>query len=233
LLPEPIPDPEPEPEPCSTTMFASTAVTTTDGLACGLSNTRSLWHDGSFTFPQVGDRIYADANCSSFVNDGFIKVSDEDTTLQVVRTAPNLFSVVVAKSSCVTDYLPTVVTNSASASETTATLNGTISDSGMPNYTVKGFYYIQGNGSPLSGTRVEVSGTSSGGFSTNLINLNPSQNYYYLSFATNSVGTVYGNTVQFITSDATSEPSVTTVSSTSVLTSSAVLNGNITRRRKP
>ena len=225
---QPIPDPEPEPEPCSTTMFASTAVTTTDGLACGLSNTRSLWHDGSFTFPQVGDRIYADANCSSFVNDGFIKVSDEDTTLQVVRTAPNLFSVVIAKSSCVTDYLPTVVTNSASASETTATLNGTISDSGMPNYTVKGFYYIQGNGSPLSGTRVEVSGTSSGGFSTNLINLNPSQNYYYLSFATNSVGTVYGNTVQFITSDATSEPSVTTVSSTSVLTSSAVLNGNIT-----
>ena len=224
---EPIPEPEPEPEPCSLTMFASTAVTSTDGLACGLSNTRSLWHDGSFTYPQVGDRIHADANCQTFIGDGFIKVTDEDTTLQVVRTAPNLFSVVVAKSSCVTDFLSTVVTNPASASETTATLSGVVTNVGQQPYTTRGFYYILGTGSPLSGTRVEVSGTDINTFTANITGLQSGQTYSVVAFATNNVGTAYGNVVQFFTSDATSAPSVTTVSSTSVLTSSAVLNGNI------
>ena len=224
---EPIPEPEPEPEPCSLTMFASTAVTSTDGLACGLSNTRSLWHDGSFTYPQVGDRIYADANCSSFVNDGFIKVSDEDTTLQVVRTAPNLFSVVIAKSSCVTDYLPTVVTNSPTADDNSATLSGVVTNVGMQPYTIRGFYYILGTGSPLNGTRVEVSGTDINTFTTGISGLQSGQTYSVVSFATNNVGTAYGNIVQFFTSTATSAPSVTTVSSTSVLGTSAVLNGNI------
>ena len=223
---EPIPEPEPE-ITCETRMFASSVVTSSDGLACALTNTRSLWHDGSFTYPQVGDRIYADANCETFIGDGFIKVTDEDTTLQVVRTAPNLFSVVVAKSSCVTDFLPTVVTNPASASETTATLSGVVTNVGQQPYTTRGFYYILGTGSPLSGTRVEVSGTDINTFTANITGLQSGQTYSVVAFATNNVGTAYGNIVQFFTSDATSAPSVTTVSSTSVLTSSAVLNGNI------
>lgn len=223
-----VPIPEPEPEiTCETRMFASSVVTSSDGLACALTNTRSLWHDGSFTYPQVGDRIYADANCETFIGDGFIKVTDEDTTLQVVRTAPNLFSVVIAKSSCVTDYLPTVVTNPASASETTATLSGVVTNVGMQPYTIRGFYYILGTGSPLNGTRVEVSGTDINTFTANITGLQSGETYSVVAFATNNVGTAYGNIVQFFTSDATSAPSVTTVSSTSVLTSSAVLNGNI------
>jgi len=225
---QPIPDPQPEPSPCNLTMFASSVVTSSKGLACGLSNTRNLWHDGSFTYPQVGDRIHADANCETFIGDGFIKVTDEDTTLQVVRTAPNLFSVVVAKSSCVTDFLPTVVTNPASASETTATLSGVVVNIGFQPYTVRGFYYVLGTGSPLNGTRVEVSGTFSiDPFTFEVSGLQSGQAYSVVAFATNNVGTAYGNTVQFFTSDATYAPSVTTVSSTSVLTSSAVLNGNI------
>jgi hypothetical protein len=223
---EPIPEPEPE-ITCETRMFASSSVTSSDGLACALTNTRSLWHDGSFTYPQVGDRIYADANCETFIGDGFIKVTDEDTTLQVVRTAPNLFSVVVAKSSCVTDFLPTVVTNPASASETTATLSGVVTNVGQQPYTIRGFYYILGTGSPLNGTRVEVSGTNINTFTANITGLTTGETYSVVAFATNNVGTAYGNIVQFFTSDATSAPSVTTVSSTSVLTSSAVLNGNI------
>lgn len=224
----PIPDPTPEPTPCNLTMFASTAVTTSEGLACGLSNTRSLWHNGSFTYPQVGDRIHADANCESFIADGFIKVTDENTTLQVVRTAPNLFSVVIAKDSCNTDFLPTVVTNSATSDDNSATLSGVVTNIGFQPYTVRGFYYVLGTGSPLNGTRVEVSGTFSVDPFTSVISgLQSGQAYSVVAFATNNVGTAYGNTVQFFTSTATSAPSVTTVSSASVLTSSAILNGNI------
>jgi hypothetical protein len=225
---QPIPPPAPEPEPCNLTMFASTSVTTSNGLACGLSNTRSLWHNGSFTYPQVGDRIHADANCESFIADGYIKVTNENTTLEVLRTAPNLFSVVVSKTSCNTDFLPTVVTNSATADENSATLSGVVKNIGFQGYTVRGFYYILGTGSPLNGTRVEVSGTFSvDPFTAVVSGLQSGQAYSVVAFATNNVGTAYGNTVQFFTSTATSAPSVTTVSSTSVLTSSAVLNGNI------
>jgi hypothetical protein len=106
-------------------------------------------------------------------------------------------------------------------------LSGVVTNVGMQPYTIRGFYYILGTGSPLNGTRVEVSGTDINTFTANITGLTTGETYSVVSFATNNVGTAYGNIVQFFTSDATSAPSVTTVSSTSVLTSSAVLNGNI------
>ena len=108
--------------------------------------------------------------------------------MQVVRTAPNLFSVVVAKSSCVTDYLPTVVTNSATADNYSATLSGVVTNVGMQPYTVRGFYYILGTGSPLNGTRVEVSGTDINTFTANITGLQSGQTYSVVAFATNNVG---------------------------------------------
>lgn len=224
---EAIPEPEPEPVPCVLKSFSASATTTSDGLACSSSATRTLYHSGSTTFPQIGDRIHADNNCESFITDGFLKVVDENTTIQTERTAPNLYSVVIAKSSCVTDFLPTVVTNPATAGETTATLSGGVTNVGQPPYTIRGFYYILGTGSPLNGTRVEVSGTDINTFTANLTGLQTGQTYSVVAFATNAVGTAYGNIVQFFTSASTSAPSVTTVSSTNVLTTSAVLNGNI------
>ena len=225
---EPIPDPEPEPVPCSLRSFSASASTGSDGLACGSSATRTLYHSGSTTFPQIGDRIHADNNCETFITDGFVKVIGENTTIQTERTAPQLYSVVIAKSSCVTDFLPTVQTNSATAGDTTATLSGVVTNVGQQPYTVRGFYYILGTGSPLSGTRVEVSGLDINNYTANLTGLQSGETYSVVAFATNNVGTAYGNVVQFFTSAATSAPSVTTVSSTNVLTSSAVLNGNIT-----
>jgi len=224
---EPIPEPEPEPIPCVLKSFSASNTTSSDGLACASSGTRTLYHSGSTTYPQIGDRIHADNNCETFIGDGFLKVIDENTTIQTERTAPQLYSVVIAKSSCVTDFLPTVVTNSATADDDSATLSGAVTNVGQQPYTVRGFYYILGTGSPLSGTRVEVSGTDINTFTANITGLTTGETYSVVAFATNSVGTAYGNVVQFFTSDATSAPSVTTVSSTDVLTSSAVLNGSI------
>ena len=225
---EPIPEPEPEPSPCVLKSFSASGTTSSDGLACASSSTRTLYHSGSTTFPQIGDRIHADNNCETFISDGFVKIIDENTTMQVERTAPQLYSVVIAKSSCVTDFLPTVVTNSATADDDSATLSGAVTNVGQQPYTVRGFYYILGTGSPLSGTRVEVSGTDINTYTANITGLQSNETYLVVAFATNNVGTAYGNVVQFFTSTATSTPSVTTVSSENVLTTSAVLNGNIT-----
>ena len=224
---EPIPEPEPEPVPCVLKSFSASGTTSSDGLACASSSTRTLYHSGSTTYPQIGDRIHADNNCETFIGDGFLKVIDENTTIQTERTAPQLYSVVIAKSSCVTDFLPTVITNPASADEDSATLSGVVTNVGQQPYTIRGFYYILGTGSPLNGTRVEVSGTDINTFTANITGLTTGETYSVVAFATNSVGTAYGNVVQFFTSDATSAPSVTTVSSTDVLTTSAVLNGSI------
>ena len=225
---EPIPEPEPEPSPCVLRSFSASNTTSSDGLACASSSTRTLYHSGSTTYPQIGDRIHADDNCETFISDGFVKIIDENTTIQVERTAPQLYSVVVAKSSCVTDFLPTVVTNSATADDNSATLSGVVTNVGQQPYTVRGFYYILGTGSPLSGTRVEVSGTDINTYTAAISGLQSGQTYSVVAFATNNVGTAYGNVVQFFTSTATSAPSVTTVSSENVLGTSAVLNGNIT-----
>ena len=224
---EPIPEPEPEPVPCVLKSFSASTTTSSDGLACASSSTRTLYHSGSTTYPQIGDRIHADNNCETFIGDGFLKVIDENTTIQTERTAPQLYSVVIAKSSCVTDFLPTVITNPASADDDSATLSGVVTNVGQQPYTIRGFYYILGTGSPLNGTRVEVSGTDINTFTANITGLTTGETYSVVAFATNSVGTAYGNVVQFFTSDATSAPSVTTVSSTDVLTTSAVLNGSI------
>lgn len=226
----PIPEPEPDPEvpACNLSMFSSTSTTTSEGLACGLSYTRSLWHTGNTTYPQVGDKIHADANCDTFIEDGFVKVTDENTTIEVLRTSPNLYSTVISKSSCVTDYKPTVTTNAASANATSATLNGTITNVGSPNYTERGFYYIQGTGDPLQGTRLVFSSTSSGSFNTFISGLTTGVTYSYVAFATNAAGTAYGSVVQFVTSVATYAPSVITLNADGIGATSAVMNGQIT-----
>ena len=208
---EPIPEPEPEPTPCVLRSFSASGTTTSDGLACESSATRTLYHSGSTTYPQIGDRIHADNNCETFITDGFLKVVDENTTIQTQRTAPELYSVVIAKSSCVTDFKPTVITNSASSDDTSATLSGVVTNVGQPPYTVRGFYYVLGTGSPLNGTRVEVPGTDINTFTKNITGLTTGETYSVLAFAANSIDPTYGNIVRFKASTATSAPSVTTV----------------------
>lgn len=226
--PFPEPEPEPEPEPCNTIMFSASDDTTSSGLACGLSFTRSLWHNGSTTYPQIGNRIYSDANCSSFPDDGFIKVTDENTTIEVVRQGSNLFGTVISKSSCQSNFLPSVSTLSASAGQTTATLNGVVTNVGMPPYTTRGFYWMEGVGTPnASNNVVFVSGTDINTFSTLLSNLQPSRTYSYVAFATNSEGTATGTVVQFYTSSNTYEPTVVTNPATNILQTSATLNGRV------
>ena len=95
-----------------------------------------------------------------------------------------------------TEYQPSVTTlGETDLGTTSATLNGTISDVGNPNYTVKGFVYVQGTGTPtLANTVINVSGTASGNFNAPLTGLTPGQGYTYRAYATNSIGTTYGDT---------------------------------------
>jgi len=105
-----------------------------------------------------------------------------------------------------TTYAPSVTTNLASSVGTSSvTFEGNVTDVGNPNYTVKGFVYITGSGTPsLSNTisNVTVVGTSAGSYNAPISGLNSNQFYSYRAYATNTVDTSYGAIQTFTTQSA-------------------------------
>lgn len=71
-------------------------------------------------------------------------------------------------------------------------------------------------------------GNGTGSFITNIINLAPGTTYYVRAYATNSLGTAFGNELSFTTETAHTIPTVITNTVTSITSSSAVSGGNVT-----
>ena len=103
---------------------------------------------------------------------------------------------------------PTVTTQSASSvDQTTATLNGNITNTGTANVTVRGFAY--GTDSTLAtviSTTTDTAGQpfSTGAFTAAITGLTKGTNYYARAYATNSVGTGLGS-IQALTSNLQSD----------------------------
>jgi uncharacterized protein (TIGR02145 family) len=99
---------------------------------------------------------------------------------------------------CLQDAAPTVDTDAASSvTETTATLNATITVTGGAAVSATGFKYAT-NSALTTPTDIAGSGTSSP-FTGSLTGLTASTQYWAVSYATNSVGTSYGDTITFTT----------------------------------
>jgi hypothetical protein len=99
--------------------------------------------------------------------------------------------------------LPQVSTLPATnVTATTATINGKIENKGEPAYTERGFVYSNTFQNPTveddasATTKRVVSGTSVD-FSANIAGLTTETTYYVRAYATNSNGTVYGESVSF------------------------------------
>ncbi len=127
---------------------------------------------------------------------------------------------------------PTVLTNDIvdSITKTTATLNGSIVTTGGANATQHGFAW--GTDSALATAATTTGGgfTGTGAFTSSsardLSGLSCNTTYYFRAYATNPGGTGLGS-IQFF-STLPCAPTVTTQSASSVLETSATLNGNIT-----
>jgi len=118
---------------------------------------------------------------------------------------------------------PTVTTgNHANVAATTATITGSnvTADGGAP-VTSKGIAY----GTSSSPTAEAYFGTGTGAFDVNLSGLIANTTYYYRAYATNSVGTSYGNESSFTT--VATKPSVSVAAASLISTTSATMNGNI------
>ncbi len=112
-----------------------------------------------------------------------------------------------------------------------ATFNGVISDAGDPSYSEKGFCYGTCVDPTVSNTKVIVSGTDAGSYSYVCSSLSSNSTYYVRAYAVQYGRVIYGTAVPFSTS--TSATVVNTSEATNITTSSATLNGSITKAGSP
>lgn len=122
---------------------------------------------------------------------------------------------------------PTLTTVEASEiSLTTAKSGGTISSDGGDPVTAKGVCWGTTANPTTEGSKTS-DGTGSTAFVSNITGLTAGTTYYYRAYATNSVGTSYGNELTFTTT-ALSVPTVTTTAASSITLTTATSGGEVT-----
>ena len=127
-----------------------------------------------------------------------------------------------AQTSFTTLDIPTIssTTAASSISSSSATSGGTITSDGGSAVTASGIVYGTSAG---SSTYSVTSGSGTGTFTSNLTGLTPATTYYVRSFATNSVGTVYGTETNFTTIAV--EPTVSATAAAASITGSSAISG--------
>jgi len=95
--------------------------------------------------------------------------------------------------------VPTVTTASVSSvSSNSATTGGNVTSDGGAAVTGRGVAYGTTASPTIAGT-ITIDGTGTGAFTSQLSGLTSGTQYYVRAYATNSVGTVYGNELSFTT----------------------------------
>ncbi|MFA6401056.1 MAG: FISUMP domain-containing protein [Salinivirgaceae bacterium] len=98
-----------------------------------------------------------------------------------------------------TDGFPKLTTTAVTAiTATNATSGGTITPNGCYDVTARGICWAATAG-PTTNNSKTTDGSGTGSFTSELAELTPNSTYYVRAYATNSVGTVYGNEVSFTT----------------------------------
>ena len=109
---------------------------------------------------------------------------------------------------------------------TSAVSGGTIIADGGEDITDKGVCWSTSTNPTVADSKTNE-GTGSGNFVSNIVGLEEGTPYYVRSYATNSVGTAYGNELTFTTNQITGAV-VTTTEVSSVTSTTAVAGGNVT-----
>ncbi|MCX6286525.1 MAG: hypothetical protein NTY96_05375 [Bacteroidetes bacterium] len=124
--------------------------------------------------------------------------------------------------------LPTVTTTQPlNITQTTATSGGTVMSDGGSPVSARGVCWSTSPG-PTTANSHTLDGTGTGSFVSNLTGLTPGTQYYVRAYATNGVGTAYGNEYIFITQSAATLPTLTTTAATNITQTTATSGGNVT-----
>ena len=135
----------------------------------------------------------------------------------------------IATFSCkkeVLKVIPILSTSAASnVTSTTAIAGGTISSDGNSVISDRGFCWST-NQSPTTSDNLTSDGYGTGSYTSSITGLSPGITYYGRAFATNSIGTAYGNQITFTTIAILA--TLTTTVATSIKLTTATSGGNIT-----
>lgn len=111
---------------------------------------------------------------------------------------------------------------------TSANVSGNVTSDGGEVVTQRGIVYSTSSNPTIADTKVVIAGTT-GSYPANLTGLAAGTTYHVRAFATNSVGTSYGNDVSFTTTVPSSIATIiTTDPVTNVTSTSAEVGGNVT-----
>ena len=128
------------------------------------------------------------------------------------------FSTSAVAATITTTAISLITPNSASS-------GGNITNDGGTPVTARGVCW-SASPNPNIGNSKTLDGSGIGSFTSSITGLNPGTTYYLRAYATNSVGTVYGNDVIF--TSATVAPTLITANVTAIMASTANSGGNIT-----
>jgi len=101
-------------------------------------------------------------------------------------------------------FFPTVTTQAISnITSSSGDGNGTLINTGGSAISARGFVYSSSNTNPTLADSVEVEGgTATGTFTKTISSLSGSTLYYVRAYATNAIGTGYGDMISFTTTGA-------------------------------
>lgn len=124
--------------------------------------------------------------------------------------------------------LPTVTTTQPlNITQTTATSGGTVMSDGGSTVSVRGVCWSTSS-NPTTANSHTLDGTGTGSFVCNITGLSAGTQYYVRAYATNGVGTTYGNECIFITQSSAALPTITTTAATNIAQTTASSGGNVT-----
>jgi hypothetical protein len=121
---------------------------------------------------------------------------------------------------------PTVTTTPVSAiTSTTASSGGNVTNDGGAAVTARGVCWST-SANPTTANSHTIDGTGVGAFTSSITGLTPGTTYHVRAYATNSVGTSYGNDITFTTNAVA--PTVTTTAVSNITSTTAASGGNVT-----
>jgi uncharacterized protein (TIGR02145 family) len=154
-------------------------------------------------------------------------LKNSDVLIEVTSSPPTFgLSVRCLKGELLTT--PTLTTSSISAiTSTTATGGGNVTSDGGASVTARGVCWST-TSNPTTANSFTTSASGTGSFVSGLTGLTANTTYYVRAYATNSLGTAYGNEISFNTTSILTTPTITTNAVSAITATTATGNGNIT-----
>ena len=111
--------------------------------------------------------------------------------------------------------------------ENSALVGGNVTADGNATVTERGVVYSTSSNPTIANNKL-ASGNGTGSFTCTLTDLQDNTTYYVRAYATNSVGTAYGEEISFKTNVKKSLATLTTTAATQITENSALVGGNVT-----